>query len=273
MYDFEGKTVIITGSSEGIGAALANEFAKCKANLILNARTLGKLELAKQICIKNGANEQQIQLVVGDITDTNVQKRIIETALEKYNKIDILINNAGRTEAATPLELKMDAFDKTINLNLRASVALSLLALPHMVKTKGNIVNISSLAAIRPAQWRISYNVSKAALDMFTKSFAFNIAKYGIRVNSVNPAVIPTKFDTDREKTPENKAMLKSAISTLHPLGRIGKVEEVTNAVLFLASDKASFTTGQIFSIDGGAHLGGIGVQPEERKSQEKSKL
>jgi NAD(P)-dependent dehydrogenase (short-subunit alcohol dehydrogenase family) len=254
---FAGKTVIITGASSGIGAAIALEFAKCKTNLVLNGRKLEKLQETKTLCSKNGCNSEQVVLVDGDITEENVRQAVVKAALDNFGQIDILINNAGTTETINVMKLTMKDFDEVLAVNLRGPVGLSLLALPHLVKSKGNIVNVGSVASIRPITSRISYGTSKAGLDMFTKTLAFNIARHGVRVNSVNPGVIPTNFGKDANQSSDVKAKLKLGIQAFHPIGRVGTLEEVTNAVLFLASDKASFTTGQIFWVDGGAALGG----------------
>jgi len=244
---FAGKTVIITGASTGIGADCAIEFAKRKANLVLNARNLEALEKTKNVCLSHGLRSDQVVFVLGDLVEDKVQQAIVDKAIEKFGKIDILINNAAKTETINVVTVRIKDFDEILNLNLRAPIGLSLIALPHLIKTKGNIVNISSVASIRPVQSRMAYSTSKAGLDMFTRTLAFNAARYGVRVNSVNPAIVPTNFGKDSNQDPVIKQRIRDTVKTVHPLGRVGKVEEVTNAVLFLASDKAAFTTGQLF--------------------------
>jgi len=260
-FDFAGKTVLITGASAGIGAGLAVEFAKCKANLVLNARNVKVLEATKKVCVENGIRDDQVALVVGDIIEDKIQQAIVDAAINNFGRIDVLVNNAGKTETIPIINLKIQDFDEILNLNLRAPVGLALLALPHLMKTKGNVVNISSLSSIRPTPVRLSYSTSKAGLDMFTKTLAYNAAQYGIRVNSVNPGVVPTEFGREESQDPIIKERIKLSMKNLHPIGRVGRMEEVTDAVLFLASNKSSFTTGQIFCVDGGAALGGIVAQ------------
>jgi len=256
-YCFKGKTVIITGASSGIGQGAAIEFAKLGANLILGGRNVDNLQATKSMCVKEGLKDNQIVLVAGEIEDQNIQKQLVDEAINKFGQLDILVNNAGMVIGSPVLEMKMDDFDKIHNVNLRSAVALTLLALPHLIKTKGNVVNISSVASLIP-MGSLAYGMSKAGMDMFTKCLAFEVAPQGVRVNSVNPGAIPTNIGRNRGLTNEELEQRYKKFSTLHPLGRNGEVKEVVDSIIFLASEKSSFVTGQMIAVGGGIDLGGL---------------
>lgn len=179
---------------------------------------------------------------------------IVEQTLKKFGRIDVLVNNAGILGNGPLADLDIDEFDAVLNTNLRAVVLLTKAALPHLVQTKGAVVNVSSCAGIRPFANALSYGVSKAALDQFTKFVSLELAPHGVRVNSVNPGFVQTNIHSRIGiKDAAYKSLLDRAINS-HPLGRVGDVFEVAEAVAFLASSKASFTTGALFPIDGGKH-------------------
>jgi len=255
---FSGKTVIITGASSGIGRGAALEFAKLGANLVIGGRNVEELNETKNQCIKAGLKENQVICVSGDLADENVPKLLVDGAINNFSQLDILVNNAGLGGPTPALDFKMDVFDKIHNVNLRATVALSVLALPHLIKTKGNIVNISSIAAWRPFNGSLAYCMSKAGMDMLTKCLAFELAPHGVRVNSVNPGAIPTNIGRDRLATVEEKETRYKSLTKIHPLGRCGEINEVVDAIVFFASDKSTFVTGQLLGVDGGAGLGGV---------------
>jgi len=255
---FKGKVVLVTGSSSGIGAGIAEEFAKQGANLILTGRNVDGLKETKNKCLKHGLKESQIVLVDGELTDNEVPKKLIDAAIATFGQLDVLVNNAGMTLSQPAMELTMDGFDKIHNVNLRSTVAITLLALPHLVKTKGSVVNISSIASYRPVTGAISYCVSKAGMDMFTKSLAFEMAPQGVRVNSVNPGGVPTNIGRDHNMTEEEKAARWKGAMGMHPIGRLGEVKEIADAVVFLSSERATFITGQILSACGGLGIGGV---------------
>jgi len=256
-YCFKGKTVIITGASSGIGQGAAIEFAKLGANLILGGRNVDNLQATKNMCVKEGLKDNQIVLVTGEIEDQNIQKQLVDEAINKFGQLDILVNNAGMVIGSPVLEMKMDDFDKIHNVNLRSAVALTLLALPHLIKTKGNVVNISSVASLIP-MGSLAYGMSKAGMDMFTKCLAFEVAPQGVRVNSVNPGAVPTNIARNRGLTNEEIEQRYKRLATLHPLGRNGEVKEVVDSIIFLASEKSSFVTGQLIAVGGGIDLGGV---------------
>jgi len=253
---FAGKTVVITGSSSGIGAGVAVEFAKLGANIVLTGRNVEQLKSVKDQCLKAGRKENQVTYVAGEITDQKCQTDLIETALKHFKQIDILINNAGMAVAMkSVLETSIDAYDRTMDVNLRSAVKLSLMALPHLVKTKGNIVNISSILGLRPSTGTMAYCISKAGMDMMTKSLAFEMAPHGVRVNSVNPGVIPTGIARDLDVKADE---FFETTKKLHPMGRNGEIKEISDAIIFLASSNSGFITGQLLCVDGGVTISGV---------------
>jgi len=254
---FKGKTVIITGASSGIGQGTAVEFARLGANLVLGGRNVDQLKETKNQCCKAGLQEKQVVWVAGDIAEEGVQKQLVDAAMNTFNQIDILVNNAGILNSMPVLNFKMEEFDKIHNVNLRAAISLTLMALPQLIKTKGNIINISSIGAWMPITGNMAYAVSKAGMDMFTKSLAFEVAPQGVRVNSVNPGVIPTNINRDRVSAEQMEPRYKM-LAKMHPVGRVGEIKEVVDSIIFFASDKSSFITGQLMAVGGGCQLGGV---------------
>ena len=251
----ENKVVIVTGASSGIGAATAIHFASLGAHVSIVARNKQKLEAVQQKCVEAAAKyspKLQPLAIVSDVTTDS--KRIIAETIKTFGKLDVLVNNAGIGDA-TSLASKnlMDTFDKVLNTNVRSIFELTQLAVPHLIKTKGNIVNVSSVAGTRAFASGIPYCVSKAALDHFTKCTSLELAPKGVRVNSINPALIE---DTDifikAGMPPKVYEKMVKVSAPGHPMQRNGQPEECAAAIAFLASDQASFTTGAIFPVDGG---------------------
>jgi len=256
---FKGKVVLITGSSSGIGAGIAEEFARQGANLVLTGRNVDGLQETKNKCLKLGLKENQIVFVAGELTDDEVPQKLIDAAIANFGQLDVLVNNAGMSLEQPIMELTIEGFDKIYNVNLRSTVAVTMLGLPHLVKTKGNVVNVSSIASYRPIQGGMSYCISKAGMDMLTKSLAFEMAPQGVRVNSVNPGGVPTNIGRDHKPiSEEEKAPRWKAAIAMHPIGRLGQVKEIADAVVFLASERATFITGQILSACGGLGIRGV---------------
>jgi len=248
---FAGKVVIITGSSTGLGAEFARRFAAEGANVSLTGRNPKNLEGVANDCKKLGA---KVVFTPGDITSDVLRKKLVQNTLSEFGKIDVLVNNAGiALERNTILEPNYESFDKIHEVNLRSVYHLCGLTAPEFVKTKGNIINISSGAGIKALPGASQYCVSKAGLDMLTRCLAAELAPLGVRVNGINPGVFRSDFQryvtTDKEKMNE---LYTNSYSKMMALGRIGEPEELANFVLFLASDAASFMTGINAPCDGG---------------------
>ena len=246
---FQGKVVLITGASSGIGAETAVHFSKLGAFLALVGRNVEKLNEVVKRSTVDGVKKPLA--IVADLTvDT---QKIIDNTIDYFGKLDVLVNNAGKGLGGSIETTTLVQYSEIMDLNVRSVFSLTQLAIPYLEKTKGNIVNVSSVAGLRSFANATVYCISKAALDQFTRCVALDLAPKGIRVNSVNPAVIETNFHLNLGMTAEQyQAYLESCKAT-HALGRHGKSEEVAEAIAFLASDKsASFLTGTLLPVDGG---------------------
>lgn len=177
---FEGKVVIVTGASSGIGAQISKNLLKLGAKVVLVGRNLGNLK-------KVGENSDKILLVQTDVTVQDNANKIIDDTIKRFGKLDVLLNNAGIIENGTIENTSLDQYDRVMNTNLRSIYHLTMLAVPHLIKTEGNIVNISSVCGIRSFPGVLAYNVSKAAVDQFTRCVALELASKKVRVNSVAP--------------------------------------------------------------------------------------
>jgi len=255
---FRGKVIIVTGSSTGIGAGTAVKFAEEGAAAItITGRQEAALKNVKERVEKAGNGKTKVNVVVGDVTDPKVTQRLINETVEKFGQLDVLVNNAGFNSPPCPTATAPIAdFDKIMNVNLRSMVIMSQLAIPHLEKTKGNIVNISSAGGIKGINVFTFYCMSKAAMDHFTRCLAVELGPKGIRVNSVNPGSIP---ETElAAKTGANAEQLQASEKMFidkTPLRRSGTIEECANVITYIASEKASFITGTTTVADGGITL------------------
>ena len=250
MAKFTGKVALITGASSGIGAAAAKLFSKLGATLALSGRNIENLKAVASEC----EGETEPILIKADLGTEADTKLLIEKAVSELGQIDILVNNAGVLELGSIENTTLDQYDRVMNVNLRAVYHLTMLAVPHLVKTKGNIVNVSSVNGLRSFPGVLAYNISKAGLDQFTRCVALELAPKGVRVNAVNPGVIVTELQKRGGLSDEAYANFLERSKQTHALGRPGDVDEVAEAIAFLASSEASFTTGCSLPVDGGRH-------------------
>ena len=244
--DFTDKVVIITGASSGIGAGAALYLSTLGASLVISGRNKDKLEETATKC------EGSPLVIVGDVNVEADRVNIINKTIEKFGKLNVLVNNAGLGKSAGIVATTMEQYDQVMDTNVRSVFHLTQLAIPHLVKTQGNIVNVSSVAGPRSFPNLLAYCMSKAALDQFTKCVALELAPDNVRVNSINPGLIVTDFHKRLGMNDEDyQAFLEKSKAT-HPLGRVGTVDETSYAIAFLASDNASFITGAQLPVDGG---------------------
>ncbi|XP_078664649.1 3-oxoacyl-[acyl-carrier-protein] reductase FabG-like isoform X1 [Branchiostoma floridae x Branchiostoma belcheri] len=255
MPDLRGKVAIITGASSGIGKGTAVEFAQLGAHLALTGRNQENLQATAKACVEAGTPEDKILLVTGDICDDELRKNLVDQTAQKFGRIDVLVNNAGIGKFSDLETLDMAEYDRTMDVNVRSAVRLTQLCVPHLTKTKGAVVNVSSINGVRSMSGCLAYSMSKATLDQFTRCVALELASKQVRVNSVNPGVIPTDFFKTMGMPEEEIAQLMERCKTFHALGRPGEVSEVAKTIAFLASSDASFITGTQLSVDGGWHL------------------
>ncbi|XP_050295903.1 3-oxoacyl-[acyl-carrier-protein] reductase FabG-like [Anthonomus grandis grandis] len=251
--EFAGKVVLITGASSGIGAATAKHFAKLGASLALAGRNKENLQKVAAECPKVGVNKDYL-LLTGELTNEGQTKAIFDETINYYGKLDVLVNNAGIGITGTIENTSLEQYDRVMNTNVRSLYHLTSLATPHLIKSKGNIVNVSSVNGIRAFPGVLAYCVSKAAVDQFTRCVALELASKQVRVNAVNPGVTITNLHKRGGlDQAQYEAFLKRSQET-HALGRPGEPEEVAKTIAFLASDDASFITGATLPVDGGRH-------------------
>ncbi|XP_074648275.1 3-oxoacyl-[acyl-carrier-protein] reductase FabG-like [Tubulanus polymorphus] len=253
----KNKVVLITGASNGIGKAIALEFAQQGSKLVVTGRNETDLQDTVDKCKKLGLDDSQILSVVVDFAgDDEGIKNVVDKTIEKFGVIDVLVNNAGTNKLGTLETQTMDDYDFIMKVNLRSVFYLTKLARPYLIKQKGNIVMVSSVNSLKVLRDMLAYNVSKAALDHLMRNLAIELAEFGVRVNSVNPAGVITKIQQRSGMSPELAEQFMEELGPkMHALGRNGKAEEMARAVRFLASDESSFTTGVTLAVDGGAAL------------------
>jgi 3-oxoacyl-[acyl-carrier protein] reductase len=241
----KGKIAVITGGTRGIGRATAIEFAGRGAELVLTYRS--NEEAAEETLRAIEGLGARAELVRGDAADPEHSRQVAALAKEKFGKVDILVNNAGITRDKLLLRMGAEDFDDVIGANLSGAFYMMAAIVPMMTKQRyGRIVNVSSIAGIRGNPAQVNYAASKAGLVGMTLSAAKELGARGVTVNAVAPGYIET--DMTGILTDDQKAAMLKAIS----LRRAGAPEEVAKAIAFLASDSASYITGQVLGIDGG---------------------
>lgn len=248
--NFAGKVVLVTGASSGIGAATAVFLSRLGAKLSLTGRNVANLEKTVQNCDKSS----QTFVVSADLTKESDIEGLVKKTIDHYGQLDVLINNAGIIETGTIENTSLAQYDRLMNTNVRSIYYLTMLAVPHLIKTKGNIVNVSSVNGIRSFPGVLAYNVSKAAVDQFTRCVALELAPKGLRVNCVNPGVTLTELQKRGGLDDTQYAAFLERSKTTHALGRAGKPEEVAATIAFLASELASNITAASLPVDGGRH-------------------
>jgi NAD(P)-dependent dehydrogenase (short-subunit alcohol dehydrogenase family) len=243
------KVVIVTGASSGIGRATAKLLAKNKAKVIAVGRNEKELSsLRDEIQEKNGS----VKTVLTDLGETSQVDRLITDTIENFKRLDVLINAAGIIANGSIETTELNDWDKMMHINLRSVFYLTQKCVPHLVETKGNIVNVSSVTGTRAFPNVLAYCVSKAGIDQLTRCAALELAPKNVRVNAVNPGVVVTNLHKRSGMDEEKYEQFLEHSKTTHPLGRAGKADEVAELIYFLASDKAAWITGATYEIDGG---------------------
>ncbi|XP_038064175.1 3-oxoacyl-[acyl-carrier-protein] reductase FabG-like isoform X2 [Patiria miniata] len=221
MMTLAGKVSIVTGAGSGIGWATSVLFAKLGSKLTVTGRNAANLDKVAIVCQDNGSEPVNCAGIISHVT--------IETT-------------------------SMKAYDTMMNANIRSVFHLTSLAVPHLIESKGNIVNVSSVGGLRAFPGVLTYCMSKSALDQFTRVTSLELAPKGVRVNSINPGVIVTNLQKASGIDDEAYAEFLERSKTAHALGRPGQPDEAANAIAFLASDAATFITGATLPVDGGRH-------------------
>jgi NAD(P)-dependent dehydrogenase (short-subunit alcohol dehydrogenase family) len=244
MLKLTGKVAIVTGGSRGIGFATAKIFVENGAKVVITAKDPKRIEAA----IDKLSNTIGI---TADIKNENDVKKVIKQTIDKFGKLDILVNNAGIFPKIKQLhEIDESEWNEVLDVNLTGQFRFTKAAIPYLQKTSGSIINISSDAGLKAYQGfnADAYSAAKAGLIILTKCLALEYAKDRIRVNCICPGVVDTDMTKPFLKTEKDMEFMNNE----HPIGRIGKPEDVAKAVLYFASDDASWTTGAILTVDGG---------------------
>jgi NAD(P)-dependent dehydrogenase (short-subunit alcohol dehydrogenase family) len=248
---FNEKTVIITGASSGIGKEIANTFLNHGANIVINARTKEPLE---KFYKEFNELKDKIAVVVGDISKSETSQQIVETAIQRFGSIDVLVNNAGIFVPKPFLEATEDELDTYLDITVKGSFFACQNTIPAMIKIGGGIIiNIGSLWVEHPIEATpcAASQVAKGGMHTLTRHLAIEFATDNIRVNTIAPAVIDTPLYDDLM---ERKNF--EQLADLHPLRRIGKMQDIVSWVLHLAGHGGNFVTGQTFMVDGGITAG-----------------
>jgi len=243
-----GKVALVTGASRGIGKSIAIDLAKNGADVIVNYA--GSVDRANEVVEeikKLGRNAISIQC---DVSNSESVSEMIKTSLSTFGTIDILVNNAGITKDNLLMRMKESEWDDVINTNLKGVfLCTKAVTRPMMKQRKGRIINITSIVGVTGNPGQANYVAAKAGVIGFTKTSAKELAQRNITVNAIAPGFITTDMT---EQLPED---IKNTMLTQIPLGQFGKTEDISNAVVFLASDESSYITGQTLHIDGGMYM------------------
>lgn len=248
MGKFDNKVALVTGAGRGIGAAIAKDLAGEGAFVIVNYS--GNDEAAQETVKAIESAGGCVEAYKCGVQDSDAVKKMTEYIIEKYKKIDILVNNAGITRDGLMLRMSDEDFDSVISVNLKGTFNCTKCVSRYMLKQRsGRIISISSVVGICGNAGQVNYSASKAGIIGLTKSAAKELAGRGITVNAVAPGYV----DTDMTKVLSDG--VKSEIMKAIPAGRMGRAQDISSAVLFLASEEAEYITGQVISVDGGMNI------------------
>lgn len=245
---FEGKVILVTGAGSGMGADVARHLAKLGGKIVLVDLSESNLYAVANQIRKDRSSEALVL-----VSDVKEAQYIIDATISHFKKLDVLINCAGFGVKESIMDCSLDVFDKIFSVNLRSIFALTKSAVPHLEKTKGNIVNVSSMAGLVPVSYTPYYSMSKAALDQFTQCAAVEFGPKGIRVNSINPGATKTPIWDRLGLSFEAKMKMFEGMGKRNPLGRMCEVSDTTAAITYLASERAAFINGVLLRVDGGA--------------------
>ena len=252
QFNLKGKVAIVTGSSKGIGKAIAKGLAQMGADVVISSRNQEACDTVVSEFENEGLKAVGIACHIGK---EEQRKNLVDTVVEKLGRIDVLVNNAAINPVYGPIEnVEPEIFDKIMEVNVKAPWALSNLVLPHMQSNKkGSIINIASVEALTPGFGLGLYSTSKAALLMLTKNQAKEWGQHGVNVNAICPGLIQTKFSAALWTNEKLLGKLEKSI----PSGRMGQPEEMVGLACLLASDAGSYMTGGVYTADGGYMIAG----------------
>ena len=243
MADLTGKVVIVTGAGTGIGAAAAQRFARDGASVVLAGRRVDKLHGVAGALIPERTLVQQ-----ADVSDQAAAEQMVSAAVQRFGRLDVLVNNAGVAAFGGFLDVSLDEYRTVMATNVDGVIYCTRAAMPHLLQSRGNIVNVSSVSGIG-GDWGLSfYNASKGAVTNLTRSLAMEFGGRGVRVNAVNPSLTITDMSQNLVDNPDMLAKFKDR----SPLGRGAEPADIADVIVFLASEDARFVTGVNLPVDGG---------------------
>ncbi len=246
MFNLSNKVAVVSGSSRGIGAAVAKAFAAQGAKVVVNHRS--SPNGAEEVVAAIRADGGEATVIQADVSRFDEAQRLIKETIDTYGQIDILVNNAGTTRDMLIIQMKPDDWDLVLRTNLSSTYNCSrAVTRPMMKKRSGRIINISSVVGLAGQAGQTNYAASKAGMIGFTKSLAKELGSRNITVNAIAPGFVRTALTEDVLTEERVQAAIENT-----PVKRLGTVEDVSSAAVFLASDEASFITGQVLSVDGG---------------------
>lgn len=245
----QGKVAIITGASSGIGRAAARLFAENGSSVVALGRNEKEL---KSLRDETQEAKGSLKIQLADVLELTQIEKVVNDCIETFGQVDVLVNAAGIILNGSIENTPLEDWDKMMNVNLRAVFSMMQKCVPHLEKTKGNIVNVSSVAGLRAFPNVLAYCVSKAAIDQLTRCSALELAPKGVRVNAVNPGVVVTSLHKRGGMADEDYQNFLERSRATHPIGRVGEPSEVAELIYYLASDKAAWITGATYEIDGG---------------------
>jgi len=249
---FTGRVVVVTGATSGIGRTAAEAFGREHASLVLVGRDENGLVSAADAVRAAGG---RAAICRADVTAADAPERIVATAVDTYGGLDVLVNAAGVIASGTLDSTTDDVWDAMMSVNARAPFRLMRAASAHLATRKGSVVNVSSVNGLRSFPGVLAYCVSKSAVDQLTRCAAIEMAPLGVRINAVNPGVTVTNLHRRSGMNEAQYAAFLERSKTTHPLGRPGRPEDIAELILFLASDRAGWMTGETIPVDGGRHL------------------
>lgn len=245
----QSKVVLITGASSGIGRATAAKFCSEGATVLAVGRSNEQLASLKE---QSKDSDGKIEIHLADVCQFSQVERLVNNIHESYGKLDVLVTSAGIIQNGSLESTNLEDWDKMLNINLRSVFFLMQKCVPLLEQASGNIVNVSSVTGTRAFPNVLAYCVSKAGVDQLTRCAALELAEKGIRVNAVNPGVVVSNLHKRGGMNEEGYEEFLEKSKKTHPLGRVGKPEEVAELIYFLASEKAGWITGATYEIDGG---------------------
>ena len=244
---FEKKVVLITGAGAGIGKAAAEKYAAVGAKVAVNSVSGSGQKVADALA----AEGYDVLFVQGDISKAEDAQSMVDRTVEKFGRLDILVNNAGIVAGGNVEEISLEDFERTMQVNVTGTFLMCKYAMPYLRKSRGVIVNVSSVVAVKAVANRAAYSASKGAVLALSKAMAADYLKMGIRVNCICPGTVHTPSLDDRiAASPDPEQAMRDFVAR-QPMGRLGEAEEIAAAILFASNEDAAFLNGTNIVIDG----------------------